>query len=162
LLTACPANALQPYLQNDNGWDQGQIFFTLDTVWGMPPFYVQQMAAANALPLRVRDTVDGTLDVTATRDIEGRLLILHLINTSATPVGATIHVDHFSTNDTGIRILTLAGPLSTENLPADTRAIAPAEQSATTEPNGDLYHVCPPYSYTVIRLPGISKARNIQ
>lgn len=22
-----PANALQPYLQNDNGWDQGQIFF---------------------------------------------------------------------------------------------------------------------------------------
>ncbi|HEY4196414.1 MAG TPA: hypothetical protein VGM63_12815, partial [Mucilaginibacter sp.] len=139
------------YLQNDNDWDQGQIFFTPDTVWGMPPFYVQQMAAANALPLRVRDTVDGTLDVTATRDAEGRLLVLHLINTLATPVGAAIHVDHFSAKNAGIRILTLAGPLSAENLPADTRSIAPVEQAATTGTNGDLYHVCPPYSYTIIR-----------
>jgi alpha-L-arabinofuranosidase len=151
LLTACPANALQPYLQNDNDWDQGQIFFTPDTVWGMPPFYVQQMAAANALPLRVRDTVDGVLDVTATRDVEGRLLVLHLVNTSAMPVEAAIHVDHFSPKNAAIHILTLAGPLSAENGLADTRAISPTEQHATTENNGDLHHVCPPYSYTIIR-----------
>jgi len=42
VFTSCPANALQPYLQNDNGWDQGQIFFTPSKVWGMPPFYAQQ------------------------------------------------------------------------------------------------------------------------
>ena len=28
VLTSCAANALQPYRQNDNGWDQGQVFFT--------------------------------------------------------------------------------------------------------------------------------------
>lgn len=32
LLTSCAANTLQPYLQNDNGWDQGQVFFTPDRV----------------------------------------------------------------------------------------------------------------------------------
>lgn len=30
ILTTCAANALQPYLQNDNGWDQGQIFSLRD------------------------------------------------------------------------------------------------------------------------------------
>ena len=33
-----PANALQPYKQNDNGWDQGQIFFSPSQVWMQPPF----------------------------------------------------------------------------------------------------------------------------
>ena len=42
-----PANALQPYKQNDNGWDQGQIFFSPSQVWMQPPFYAQQMAATN-------------------------------------------------------------------------------------------------------------------
>lgn len=37
VLTSCAANALQPYRQNDNGWDQGQVFFTPSQVWGMPP-----------------------------------------------------------------------------------------------------------------------------
>jgi alpha-L-arabinofuranosidase len=151
VLTACPANALQPYLQNDNDWDQCQIFFTPDTVWGMPPFYVQQMAAANALPLRVRDTVEGRLDVTATRDVDGKALVLHLVNTSAEAVGAAIHVDHFSPKNAAIRILTIAGPLSAENLPADPGAISPVEQNAAVRDNGDLDHVCPPYSYTIIR-----------
>ena len=49
----CPANCLQPWHQNDNGWDQGQLFFTSSRVWGMPPYYAQQMAAANHQPCRV-------------------------------------------------------------------------------------------------------------
>ncbi|WP_449437428.1 hypothetical protein [Pedobacter steynii] len=67
VLTSSPANALQPYLQNDNDWDQGQIFFTSGRVWGMPPFYSQKMQAENYLPLRVLSKVEGSLDVTAAR-----------------------------------------------------------------------------------------------
>ncbi|WP_317206528.1 family 16 glycoside hydrolase [Mucilaginibacter roseus] len=54
VLTSCAANALQPLGQNDNGWDQGQIFFTPSQVWGMPPFYAQQMASANHQPLNYK------------------------------------------------------------------------------------------------------------
>lgn len=66
VLTSSPANALEPYLQNDHDWNQGQIFFTSNQVWGMPPFYSQKMQAENHLPLRVKSEVEGELDVTAT------------------------------------------------------------------------------------------------
>lgn len=68
VFTSCAANALQPYLQNDNGWDQGQVFFTPTQVWGMPPYYAQQMASENHLPLLVNSEVTGDLDVTATKE----------------------------------------------------------------------------------------------
>ena len=150
LLTSCPANALQPWHQNDNDWDQGQIFFTPDTVWGMPPYYVQQMAAANYLPLRVQDSVEGALDVTATRDKEGKMLILHLVNTSAAPADATIHIGHFKSKVA--RVISIAGAPSAENSPGHTRDVVPGEQTIRPDANGDWHYTCLPWSYTIIRL----------
>ena len=54
-----PGNCLQPWKQNDNGWDQGQLFFTSGQVWGMPPYYSQQMAAAAHLPCRLEAKVES-------------------------------------------------------------------------------------------------------
>ena len=150
LLTTCPANALQPWHQNDNDWDQGQVFFTNDTVWGMPPYYVQQMAAANYLPLRVQDSVDGQLDVTATRDKEGKVLILHMVNTSATPADAVIHIGHFKTRTA--MVIYIAGAPSAENWPGNTREVTPGERTIRPDANGDLHYTCSPWSYTIIRL----------
>ena len=58
-----PANALQPYKQNDNGWDQGQIFFSPSQVWMQPPFYAQQMAASNHQPLLVESTCNPSTNL---------------------------------------------------------------------------------------------------
>jgi hypothetical protein len=72
VLTTCAANALQPYLQNDNGWDQGQVFFTPSQVWGMPTYYAQQMSATNHLPFCVKQMGRcDNLDITATTDENG-------------------------------------------------------------------------------------------
>lgn len=61
-----PANALQPYLQNDNGWDQGQIFFDSHSTWCQPPYYVQQMAATHHQPLLVESKCNNrNLNITA-------------------------------------------------------------------------------------------------
>jgi hypothetical protein len=73
ILTTCAANALQPYLQNDNGWDQGQIFFTSGQVWGMPTFYAQQMSSAHHHPLRLWSETVGELDMTATTNDTNRM-----------------------------------------------------------------------------------------
>ena len=63
-----PANALQPWKQNDNGWDQGQIFFDASRTWMQPPYYAQQMASAHHQPLLVKaDITADSLDVTVTR-----------------------------------------------------------------------------------------------
>jgi alpha-L-arabinofuranosidase len=149
VLTSCAANALQPWHQNDNDWDQGQIFITADSVWGMPPYYVEQMASANYLPLRVRDSVDGKLDVTATRDRAGKILVLHLVNTSATPAEAMIHIGHFKSNRA--RVISIAGAPSAENRPGATRAVVPVEEAIRADANGDWHYTCKPWSYTIIR-----------
>ena len=151
LLTTCPANALQPWLQNDNAWDQGQIFFTPDTVWGMPPFYVQQLAAANYLPFRVRDSTEGPLDVTATRDAAGRTLVLHIVNTTATAVDADIHIDHLSFQTHYVKWTTITAPLAAENAPGNPPAVGPVQQTLDTGGKAGVQHSCPPYSYTVVR-----------
>src|SRR5882757_5390805 len=81
VLTSCAANGLQPFMQHDNNWDQGQVFFTPSQVWGMPPFYATQMAAKNHQPLRVFNSVEGDLDVTAARSEKGDELVVHVVNT---------------------------------------------------------------------------------
>ena len=75
----CAANCLQPYRQNDNGWDQGMLFLTPSQVWGQPPYYVTQMVSRNWLPNCVKTEVQSPaacLDVTAKTSEDGKSLSL--------------------------------------------------------------------------------------
>ena len=84
LLTSCPANALQPYGHNDNGWDQGQVFFTPDKVWLQPYAWAQQMASAAHRDVLVDSRSDDKdVLVSATRDREGKSVVLHFVNPTA-------------------------------------------------------------------------------
>ena len=164
-----PANALQPYLQNDNGWDQGQIFFTPSQVWMQPPYYAQQMAAAYHQPLVVKSTLttgnasggrtpdDGSLaeapaadslDITATRNEAGDTLVLHIVNYGSRARTLALALPRFGS--VGIlRTLTLHGPAQGENTPQEPtryipRAVTPAEE-ALAQPTLTLE----PFSYTL-------------
>jgi alpha-L-arabinofuranosidase len=153
VLTSCQANALQPYKQNDNGWDQGQVFFTPAQVWGMPPFYAQQMASLNHLPLRVQETErGGDLDVTATRSEEGNDLVIHVVNTKSTSVTSSIELNGFNpTNVAGV--WTLSGDLNAENTPEEPEKIVPVENTINITGN-TIDYTFPRYSYTIIRFTG--------
>lgn len=155
VFASCPANALQPWLQNDNGWDQGQIFFTADKVWGMPPYYAQQMAAGQHLPLRVKETVTGDLDVTATTNGNADTLILHVVNTNAQPAPAVVELENFESSQSEVYSLTLAGAPQAENGPgiAD---IAPV-QGATSLTAGQLNYTFPAHAYTILRFTRIKQ-----
>lgn len=150
VLTTCAANALQPYMQNDNGWDQGQIFFTPDKVWGMPTFYAQQLSAANHAEQLVESHVTGVLDVTATLCDDNNTLIMHIINTSDKVVQTTLHLDRFVPTRKAV-VYTLSGQLSDENLPVTPEKIMPdvhwIEQPGTT-----FDYPFKAYSYTIIKL----------
>lgn len=81
LLTSCPANALQAYNHNDNGWDQGQVFFTPDKAWLQPCGWAQAMASAAHRDVLVESAVEGrAVEVSATRDDGGRSVVLHVVN----------------------------------------------------------------------------------
>lgn len=144
VLTTVQANALQPYLQNDNGWDQGQIFFTPSRVWGMPPYYAEQMAALNHLPLRVRTDVRGKLNVTATRSEDGKTLVLHVVNTDTLPQDCVITLRDFPGHPDHVKTYTLAGALNDVNAEG-----VPAEVAVGD--TGDIHYEFQPLSYTILR-----------
>ena len=99
VLATCPANALEPYLQNDNGWNQGQIFFTPDKVWGMPPYHAQKLSSEHHQPLLVESVMVGrrcdTIDVTATRSEDGKEIVLHIVNMATTPQSIALDFTSF-------------------------------------------------------------------
>jgi len=142
LLTSCAANGLQALGQNDNGWDQGQIFYTPNQVWGMPPYYAQQMAAINHLPIRVKETVEGDLDVTATRSENGKILVLHVVNTEKTARNASLLLKHFDNRKPQVQVWTLSGQLV---------ALVPRRSTLNMPVTSGCTYVFPPDSYTILR-----------
>jgi alpha-L-arabinofuranosidase len=149
VLTSCAANGLQALGQNDNDWDQGQVFFTPAQVWGMPPFYSEQMAAKNHQPLRVFSSVDGDLDVTATRNDAGNELVIHTVNTSANAIRSSVDVTGFSGRPS-VKIYTLTGDPKGENTPQDPEKISTKETTIQITGNKIDYSF-PANSYTIFR-----------
>ncbi|SFW83200.1 Alpha-L-arabinofuranosidase [Chitinophaga sancti] len=133
VLTSCAANALQALHQNDNGWDQGQIFFTPASVWGVPPFYATKMAAANHLPIVCKSTTDTTLDVTATISEDGNTIVLHIVNAFNKPCEAQVMLNHYKARNA--TICQLSDAVYTEH----------------TTTADKLKYTFPPASYTIIR-----------
>ncbi|MFI5194408.1 MAG: alpha-L-arabinofuranosidase C-terminal domain-containing protein [Chitinophagales bacterium] len=150
LLTSCAANALQPYRQNDNGWDQGQIFFTPSRVWAMPPYYAQQMAAENAQPFRIFSSVSGDLDVTATRNEKSDVLVLHVVNPTASTIKTQITLKGFAGAKPKVKVFTLTGDPGEENTPENPEKIITTEKEILFTGNVPEYSFASD-SYTILR-----------
>ncbi len=157
----CPANCLQPFGENDNGWNQGQVFFLPDKVWAMPPYYVQQLAAANHLPLRIAcevDSPDHDLDCTATRSEDGNTLVLMVVNSSAKSHAAILKIDDFlQVEDRSLQppvpadVWTLTGDVKAVNTPGALERLHPVYTRLDLAYNG-MTITFAAYSYTVLRL----------
>jgi hypothetical protein len=95
VLADCAANALQPWHQNDNGWDQGQIFFTPERAWPMPPALAQRVLSDDHLPVRISAMAGGGLDVLAAKSLDGRTITLTVVNLADREVSARVLVKDF-------------------------------------------------------------------
>ncbi len=152
VLIDCPANCLQPWQQNDNSWDQGQVFFTPSQVWGQPPFYAQQMIARNYLPLAVAAEFDCEgVDITATLCQDGLAAALKVVNMTAEPLAATVTFAGDSFTASSISVETLAGELDAENTPDQPMKIATVCSALQPGEGGEVQHTFPSHSFTVLR-----------
>ena len=154
VLLDCPANCLQPWQQNDNDWDQGQVFFTSSQVWGMPPYYAQQMAAANHLPLRVASEIHSpgdALDILATRNDDSSTLVLNVVNISDKPHRVTIEIAGLGDIISQAEATTLEGHLADLNPPEDPRKIRPT-YSPFNDAGQRFDYNFPADSYTTLRI----------
>jgi DUF1680 family protein/alpha-L-arabinofuranosidase len=150
VLTSSPANALQPYRQNDNDWDQGQIFFSPDQVWGMPPFYSQKMQAENHLPIRVESKVEGTLNVTATRSEDGKTLAIHVVNVGP-ELSTSISIAGWDLSDKEIDTYCIAGDLDAKNSPENPDKYQTEYKTVKLNVNDPSY-IFPANSYTILKI----------
>jgi alpha-L-arabinofuranosidase len=154
VLMDCPANCLQPWQQNDNGWDQGQIFFTSSQVWGMPPFYAQQMAALNHLPERLSSEVvcaNRELDLTATRSEDAKTIVLKVVNIGSRAHRTSVRIENGRPLSNRAQVTTLSGQLDGRNSPEQPERIR-SVKSAFREAGREFDYTFAAYSYTVIRL----------
>ena len=147
VLTSSAANALEPYLQNDNAWNQGQVFFTPDQVWGMPPFHAQKMASSHHQGNLVETKVEGGLDVTATVSDDGKCVVLHIVNLENRERPVQIDVKGFG-KPSSIKEISLSGGLKDVNSPTEPLKIAPVERKP--ENLGSIF--AKPYSYTLVEV----------
>jgi alpha-L-arabinofuranosidase len=150
VLLDCAANCLQPYQQHDNWWDQGQLFFTPDQVWGMPPYYAQQMIAQHYQPLCVEAAVtqaDGALDVTVTRSEDGQQLVVKALNLGEEALNVSI--DGLPWQGGRVCQTQLTGDLTAENTPAEPRKVVPVATECTWA--GVFQCALPGHSFTALR-----------
>lgn len=152
VFTTCPANALEPYLQNDNGWNQGQIFFTPDKVWGMPPYHAQKLASEHHQPLLIESVMvgrrDDSLDITATRSEDGREIVLHIVNMTTQPRSIALDFGSFGKIRRAEK-WAIAGGENDVNTPDEPLRIAAQEQEVDFL-DGECSLL--PYSYTVVKV----------
>jgi alpha-L-arabinofuranosidase len=154
VLLDCPANCLQPWKQNDNDWDQGQVFLTNSQVWGMPPYYAQQMAGQNHLPDRVATTADsphGDLDATVLRSEDATSLVLKVVNVGDRPHRAAVRIDHFGPVATRAEVSTLTGKLAEVNSPEEPERVKTVHSTFDGAAEKFEYEF-PAYSFTVLKL----------
>ena len=147
ILTSCPANALQAYMQNDNGWDQGQIFYTPDKVWLQPCGWAQQMASANHRDILVAGATDcPDVTVSATRSRDGASVVLHLVNSSAEAKPLALDFGKAA----GLRLVRAtslaADKLEAHNPPDDPDRVSPKDMTDSFRATPQLLS----FSYTVL------------
>jgi alpha-L-arabinofuranosidase len=118
----------------------------------MPPFYAQQMAAANYLPCRVvseAKSPNDELDVTATRSDDGSTLVLKVVNTSNKSHGTSIETTGLGSIASQAEVTTLSGKLGDIN-PPDAPAQIHSVRTTFDRAADRFEYEFPAYSYTIL------------
>jgi alpha-L-arabinofuranosidase len=152
----CSANCLQPYRQNDNGWDQGLLFLSPSQVWPQPPYFVTQMVSRNYLSNLVKSETQSPndiLDATAKKSDDGKVLTLQVVNPGKAPLATAIHLEAFVSAKATARVTTLSGDWEDRNTPEQPDRVKPVESNWTHAfQNGKASYTFPANSFTTIRL----------
>lgn len=154
IAVVCSANGLQPYKQNDNGWDQGLVFLSPSQVWGQPPYYIAQMISARYLPELIRATVSGDakLVVNAQRDHEGKTVQVQVVNLEQKTVPARIALNGIAGGPSRLNVIEYAGPLDGINTSEDPERLVPSTRQVPVTPeNGAYAYTFPPESFSILR-----------
>ena len=93
------------------------------------------------------------LDVVAKRSVDGKTLVLQVVNIGGKAASPVIHITGFVPEKVFARATTLAGPLDAVNTADKPEAVIPKQTEWTHKiKEGRTNYRFPPYSFTVLRL----------
>ena len=131
-------------METSHRWDQGQVFFLPDRVWGMPNYYSQQMLSATHRSTAVRTSpsaqdVVHPLSVYASRDRVNTTaglysLVIRVVNVASRAFAASVVLEPGCTHEHAVvELLEMSGDdLGADNLPpAGTEAIVPRSRTVS-------------------------------
>jgi alpha-L-arabinofuranosidase len=146
------ANALQPDGQNDNGWNQGLVFFDTHRSWFQPPGYVTTMLSDSNLGTVVHaETSNPSLAVSA--QFNGSQLVLQVTNESAVAQTPTITLTGFTPASGSAKITSLSGARTDQNNASNVIQVTPQNSTvAYTLIGGALTLAFAANSVTVVTL----------
>jgi len=150
----CAANALQVDHQNDNGWDQGLLFFNQQKVWGQPSYYASQMVAEDYLPQVVKtDFISKTdsLDITSRKSADGKTITIQVVNNKPTAVSVELVLAGQKMSAGKLSVTELkARSLDDWNTAEAPYRIVPVKKAVKITGNNCSYTFAP-YSFTLLR-----------
>jgi len=150
----CAANGMQVDHQNDNGWDQGILFFDPKHVWGQPSYYVSKMMAENYLPLVIESdftSKSDTLDITSCRSADGKTVTIQVVNSKSTAVNADVQLSDCNGTATKVTVNELkANSLDDWNTVDEPNKFVPVKSEITSSNNSCNYTFAP-YSFIILR-----------
>ncbi len=149
VIATCPANALEAYKQNFNGWHQGIVFFDQNKAFGQPSFHVQKMDSQNLLPRVVKTSEHNKLTVSAATDEQGKTLAIYIVNPTMEEINVPINISNFNGDTSKAKATTLLGNCKDENTPNAPEHISPVEY--IWEFDNTKTFKAKPYSYTILK-----------
>ena len=146
------ANALQADGQNDDGWDQGLVFYDTQRSWLQPPAYVTRMIADDFAPTVV-GSVSNNPYLTVTAKLKDQALLLEVVNSSGSAQAPRIRLRGFTPKSTKAQVSVLSGARGARNDAAQVDLVSPQSSSATVSvTDGSLSYSFAPNSFTVLQL----------
>jgi alpha-L-arabinofuranosidase len=123
------ANALQPDGQNDNGWDQGLVFFDTHRSWFQPPGYVTTMFSDANLGTVVHAETDNPF-LAVSAQCDGSRLVLSVTNTSSAAQSPTIALTGFTPASRTAQVTSLAGARTDQNNAGNVNQVTPQNSTS--------------------------------
>lgn len=140
--------------QNDNGWNQGLLFFNPKYVWGQPSYYITKMMAENYLPQVIESdfvSKSDTLDITSCRSADGKIVTIQVVNSKSIAVNTDVQLNYYNGTATKVTVTELkANSLDDWNTVDEPNKIVPVKTEVSSSNNGCNYTFAP-YLFTILK-----------
>jgi hypothetical protein len=163
-----PASALQLFSRNDNGWDQGHVFFTPAQAWLAPSGVVQILVSRASGDRVVRSSVVSSssssscpkVDVIALHDSATAMLHVRAVNFDSQPCTLSVHLRGCAdalgnvgrSHSSAVILRSIHGNNSDYNTPSAPRHVWPTQETTQANVDGSFSVVLQSLSFTTASL----------